>query len=201
MGEKDLIVTERLKGRIGRYEFKWLVSCKHKATSQRSVSETDEPNILERMKAYKADGFIGFYSTIASSGLGTRLDNLKANGDIKDFKIMDGKYIENNLITGARSHLFINYLPKAYISVKPIHHVTDKYEPLECIVCGKDLLMASYKDERGGNIVFAEDLDKKRFEHIYCVCAGSCDRHYQRQLFDSQGLITSWHSLTDLMIQ
>lgn len=67
---KDMLVTERLGGRLGTYEFKWLVSCKHKATSQRSVSEQDEQNILERLRAFGADGFIGFYSTIASSGLG-----------------------------------------------------------------------------------------------------------------------------------
>ena len=32
-GGKDLLVSEQLKGNLGKYRFKWLVSCKHYAKS------------------------------------------------------------------------------------------------------------------------------------------------------------------------
>ncbi len=60
-GGKDLIVTENLKGLAGRYLFRWLVSCKHNASSGKAVSEQDEPNVLERVRSHACDGFIGVY--------------------------------------------------------------------------------------------------------------------------------------------
>jgi hypothetical protein len=66
---KDILIIEKLKGNINEYRFRWLVSCKHFAKSGVAVKEGDEPNILERLTAFRADGFIGFYSTIPSSGL------------------------------------------------------------------------------------------------------------------------------------
>src|SRR5262245_57290916 len=78
---KDMVAVEQLKGSLGRYRMRWLVSCKHFATSGRSVSATDEQNVLDRIKEFKADGFIGFYSTLASAGLNTRLRALRDNGD------------------------------------------------------------------------------------------------------------------------
>ena len=64
-----MLISEQLKGNLNKYRFQWLVSCKHFAKSGNSVKETDEPNILERLSSFNADGFIGFYSTLPSSGL------------------------------------------------------------------------------------------------------------------------------------
>ena len=99
-GGKDLIVSEQLRGNLGNYRFKWLVSCKHFANRAKngSVKEIDEPNLLEKIESFNCDGFIGFYSTVASSGLNTRLTQLKENKKIKDVRIFDYKLIENYLI-------------------------------------------------------------------------------------------------------
>lgn len=199
-GGKDFLVTESIKGRIGKYQFQWLVSCKHYAVSKKSVSESDEPNILERLKSFNADGFIGFYSTISSSGFGNRLDALRNNKDIKDYKIFDGKYIVNHLITGAYSHLLMSYLPISYSKIKPIHLVMDEYQPLYCKLCGKDLLIELFKEGCGGNIVYAHNTNKHKIESVYCVCSKDCDKTYERDLYLSKGYITKWHSLKDLLI-
>jgi hypothetical protein len=68
-GKKDLIIHETRKGLTGETKIKWLVSCKHHAHSGKSVSDMDEPNILDRITVHNCDGFIGFYSIIPSTSL------------------------------------------------------------------------------------------------------------------------------------
>ena len=142
-GKKDLIVSEQLKGFfLGNYKFKWLVSCKHFAhrNSSNSVKEDDEPNILERVKGFNCDGFIGFYSTVPSSSLNSRLKQLKENLELKDYRIFDYKLIENYLIRIGFSEILYRYFPISYKEIKPIHLILDEYIPLKCEVCGKDIL-------------------------------------------------------------
>src|SRR4051794_4337700 len=58
---KDLIVSEKRRG-IGREtEIRWLVSCKHKAHSGKSIGLDDEPSPVERVKMHGCQGFLGFY--------------------------------------------------------------------------------------------------------------------------------------------
>ena len=110
-----MLVTERLGGKLGTYQLRWLVSCKHLAKSERSVSEGDEANILERLAHFSANGFIGFYSTLASSGLNGRLKALRDVSKIRDYSIIDGRLIESYLITGGYSPLLMRYFPSSYI--------------------------------------------------------------------------------------
>ena len=74
----DLIVEELRTGPGGETTIRWLVSCKHYAHSGRSVKPGDEPNIRERVETQNANGFMGFYSTLASSGLGKLLAGQRA---------------------------------------------------------------------------------------------------------------------------
>jgi hypothetical protein len=206
-GGKDLIVTEDLKGNLGNYKFRWLVSCKHFALGNKSVQERDELNILERVEAYSADGFIGFYSTVPSSGLNTRLNDLKANGRIKDYKIFDQKSIENYLVRIGFSGLLARYFPISYKIVKPLHILFDEYIPLYCDACEKDILQSLYKESYNANIVFSikGELINGKFinyvDHIYCCCKGSCDRilknRYERP---DEGFATYWENVSDLII-
>lgn len=93
---------------------RWLVSCKHFAHSGNSVKENDEQNILERVRSFSAEGFMGFYSTVPSSGLNTRLYQLRNEGQIKEYRIFDHKLIENYLITEGFSELMLRYFPESY---------------------------------------------------------------------------------------
>ena len=79
-GGKDMVVA----GRSIRY----IVSCKHYANTGRAVGVNDEVSILERTKAANADGFIGIYSSVVSEGLLTRLDDLKCNGSLRDYRVL-----------------------------------------------------------------------------------------------------------------
>jgi hypothetical protein len=202
-GGKDMLVTEFLRGTLGNYKFRWLVSCKHFATSGSAVSEADERNILERVSSFQADGFIGFYSTVPSSGLNSRLLALRTSEKIKDYRIFDHQLIENHLVTVGYSHLMLRYLPKSYEKIKPLHLMSDKYEPLECKSCGKDLLLDMFKAGHKANLVrvesVGEDSSKNYVEDIYCVCKGECDNILQRR-YREIGFMTSWTDLADLII-
>lgn len=101
-GGKDLIFVEKRKGVFGTTEIKWLVSCKHYARSNKSVTPTAEPDILERVKSKECEGFLGFYSTIPSESLKSRLESLSRLPDTNrriEFFIFDNEVIENYLLS------------------------------------------------------------------------------------------------------
>lgn len=202
-GGKDMLVTEEISGTLYKGRFRWLVSCKHFAKSNNSVSEThDEHNILERMGSFKADGFMGFYSTLASAGLNTRLIQLRNEAKIRDYRIFDHKMIENHLVTVGFSKLMLRYFPESYKNIKPLQRITNKYEPLKCKKCGKDLLEEMFKEDYSANYVQVyayESLTETRMiNDVYVACKGKCDDSVDLALAD--GLVTNWHDLSDLVI-
>ena len=203
-GGMDILASEEVVGRLHRYKFRWVVSCKHFAHSKRAVNENEhERNILERVRGFGADGFLGFYSTLASSGLNSRLRVLRNTGDIKDYKILDYCFIENFLVTTGFSELMIRYFPESYKQVKPLHSVTDKYEPLKCEVCGKDLLLQLFEKDYSAVIAQIEVKDEESgnytIEDVYSACKGECDRILDRRAAE-QGKMTGWLDLSDMAI-
>jgi hypothetical protein len=112
-GGIDLKIKEVRKGVSGQETtFFWLVSCKHFAHSGKSVSPDKEVNILERVYQHKCDGFIGFYSTLASSGLGNLLEGLS---DKIPYIIYDREKIEREIVGfGSWSNIFHRYFPESY---------------------------------------------------------------------------------------
>lgn len=202
-GGKDLLITEELSGSLNRYRLRWLVSCKHFATSNRSVSETDEPNILERIKSFNADGFIGFYSTLPSSGLNNRLNQLRKENAIKDFKIFDHRFIEDELINIGYSNILQRYFPESYKTVKPLQLVFNEYIPINCEVCKKDLLQSLFVEEYQGNIIYVKDLNggtnPETVVDIYCVCKGDCDNNLTAQLQENNKY-SSWNDISDVVL-
>src|SRR5262245_473324 len=64
---RDLIVLETRGGVGGETLINWLVSCKHKAHSGRSVTLIDEQDISDRVQTHSCDGFLGFYSTLPAA--------------------------------------------------------------------------------------------------------------------------------------
>ena len=200
---KDMLITEHLKGKLNNYQFRWLVSCKHKARSGKSVTEKDEPNILDRVSSFKADGFIGFYSTIPSSGLNKRLSALRDDKKIKDYHVFDHKEIESFLVTSGYSHLLMRYLPKSYKLIKPIHLILDDYQPLNCRVCNRDILMALFEPNYDANMVQVYKWDKKNdvnyIQDVYCACSYKCDGVMEQRL-NKMHLLSGWRSISDLVI-
>jgi hypothetical protein len=74
------------------------VSCKHFATSGKSVGPDDESNITDRVRHHGADGFIGFYSTMPSAGLVERLQQYLSRGDLATTEIFDRNKIEGHFV-------------------------------------------------------------------------------------------------------
>jgi hypothetical protein len=201
---KDMLVTEEIEGRVFKGRFRWLVSCKHFAKSGKSVNESDdEPNIRERMEAFGCQGFLGFYSTLASAGLNNRLRQLRDEGKIQEYRIFDHEMIENYLVTVGFSELMLRYFPASYREVKPLHRITDRYEPLECAACGKDLLEGMFKGDCLA--VLAQvckhdpETGQSSIDDVYVACKGSCDRTREAAAH-KQGFSAPWCDLSDMVI-
>ena len=89
------------------------MSCKHfshsKSGKGTSVGVEDETNISDRVRTFKCQGFIGFYSTVVSSGLNTRLENL-----VEEFKIYHRGNIEETLLRDQEGmKIARRYFPKS----------------------------------------------------------------------------------------
>ena len=201
---KDMLVTENLAGKLGRYRFKWLVSCKHNAVSGKAVNEDDEKNILERLESFAADGFIGFYSTVPSSALNSRLAQFRGGGKIKDYRIFDHKSIESHLIQVGYSVLLMRYFPQSYKIIRPLHLITHDYMPVECHICKKDLLKILYEVRYEGNIIFARpavghSTKTTPIETIYFVCKNPCYDLLMDRL-RSRRERTTWNDISDVAI-
>lgn len=203
-GGKDILVVEHLRGNLNSYPFRWLVSAKHFANSNRSVSEADEINIRERLEAFRADGFIGFYSTIASSGLSERLRLLRDERKIHDYRIFDHRLIENYLVRVGYSRLMMRYMPLSYARVKPRHLICDRYLPLNCAVTGDDLLEILYQKKYSANLIFInKDDGSERWRTVvgvYWVLKEKNETLMQRVRPSGSGLLDSWDDLGDLVM-
>lgn len=202
-GGVDLVVKECRKGVGGETEIRWLVSCKHYAHSGRSVSTQDELNIRDRVESNKCQGFIGFYSTLASTGL---MSNLEGSRDKLEFQIFDYKKIEDNLLhSSAGIKIAERYFPDSIKkwskeNPKPAKIFVD--EPsLKCKYCEKELL----NPEGNGIIVLWErhredyEKEKQRYEEIYWCCKGHCDSTLSGQR-RHKPWIDGWEDIPDVMM-
>lgn len=197
-GGLDLLVREQLRGSLASRPFTWLVSCKHYATSGRAVGTADEINITDRLEQHAANGFIGFYSTMASAALVTRLKELRDQRKIESYEIYDGTRIENGFHDAGLSGVLLQHLPQSHTLLRPIHPLLGRYQPLPCDVCGKDLLKASVTEANSANIIFATNMgtDASVVESIHFVCKGACDKRMDG-IVNRRGLGSAWDDISD----
>ena len=194
-GGRDLLVREMLKGELISRPFSWLVSCKHYAASGTAVGTEHETNITDRLSHHAANGFIGFYSTVASAALVTRLKELRDHGKLAEFEIFDGSRIEAGFHNVGLSGVLIQHLPASHTALRPIHPLIGHYVPLECEVCGKDLLKTSVTQRKRGAILFAQDGDGVT-QSVYFVCKGECDQRVTARI-NRLNLIEGWDDIDD----
>jgi hypothetical protein len=196
---RDLLVSEQLQGRFGTRKFSWLVSCKHFAVSDRSVSADDEINIVDRIRQHGADGFLGFYSTLPSAGLVERLKDYRDRGELSSSEIFDRKKIEGHFFDTGLSRLALRYFPASYDHMRPIQKFFGNYNSLTCEVCGTDILARSVREPFNANLVVAHPKEQADdIESLHIVCKGPCDKTIERRLF-SQGFTTTWEDIGDLV--
>jgi len=193
---RDIIIKETQRGVSGLTIYKWLVSCKHKAHSGRSVLLADETDIIERVKMKSCDGFIGFYSTIPSSSLVKKLNGLRSTLKIQYF---DHEKIETNLFKSSSGlQIARRYFPNSFESwntenPRPVMVFNDN-QTLECEYCSKDLLLKP----KTGIIVFFEDRSGN-ISKLYWSCKGDCDRKLNSQ-YETPDTINKWEDIPDICI-
>ncbi len=208
-GGRDLIVEEVRSGPGGETRLRWLVSCKHFAHTGRSVGLSDEESIRDRVEAKKCQGFLAFYSSVASSGLAARLEELKQNGfEVQRF---DRETIEAQLLR-LREGIA---LAKRYFPVSmsdfirenpPVADILVEAEDILCDYCGKNLLVPGQTTM--SIIAFGENYPdvesdvenrpfRERVEFVYFSCKGNCDLKLERK-YGKPHLITTWAELGDL---
>ena len=199
-GGKDLIVEETRTGVGGETNVKWLVSCKHKASSGNSVSPNVESNITDRVRTARCDAFMGFYSTLPSAGLNNILDNL-------DFEqtIFDRERIESQLLHSSKGlEIAQRYFPKSIRSwsknnPQPAQLFSDQ-SSLACHICKKNLLEQPDKGIVTLWQLRKEDYTKPdSFQCIHWTCRGHCDQELKAQKQYDE-LIDGWQDIADVMI-
>lgn len=204
-GGKDILCEEQQFGTLSDNKEVWLISCKHKAHSGNSVTPDDEYNISDRLTQFSATGFIGFYSTLASGGLNTRLDSFKGRYKVEVF---DKEKIEDFILGHKRYELFKRYFPISYKrwfeieSKNEPSQILGDYEPLTCEVCGIDLLKVDRSDDNNHGIIgFVMHREHEIYRYIdcYAACVGKCDRKMVA-VYASLGYFTAWDALNDLLI-
>lgn len=201
-GGKDVVVIERRSGVGGETTVRWLVSCKHKAHSGSSVSPQDESNIRDRIEANHCDGFIGFYSTLPSSGLADAIAGLSAKTQAQTF---DREKIESYLLKSPEGiHLAKRYFPKSVAkwigkNPKPAT-VFATHSTLSCQNCGKDLLMP---EPSGIIVLWQKKLNtssgKTHYERVYWCCKGHCDQRLAYSM-RGKGFFDGWEDIPDVAI-
>ena len=114
-GGRDLLVDEDRGGALSKDTTRWLVSCKHFARSHRAVGVDDEPSIRDRVEQHGAKGFIGFYSTVPSSGLEERLNKLAIGHRVFDRESIEAKLLSED---PRLREVFARYFPKSYANFR-----------------------------------------------------------------------------------
>lgn len=204
-GGVDLVVEESRTGVGGETLIRWLVSCKHKAFSGNSVNPSDDANIRDRVEANECQGFIGFYSTIASAGLARNLGGLK--GKI-EYQIFDREKIEGHLLHSARGlEIAERFFPKSLSSWKTENpqpaKIFAEQPSLKCKICRKELFE---QDEQGIITIWQKMTHHrvngaKHFEHVFWVCRGRCDHVLTEQMRQkNKTLIDGWEDIADVLM-
>lgn len=188
-GGKDIIVEKD--------NISYIVSCKHYLLSNKHVGTSDEQSILDRITQHKVKGFIAFYSTGITSSLQERLDKLCENG--YPYIVFD-KMIISNIIPNMDSRILFKYGPNknSYYMNVPI----TEYKPLNCMVCGKDIL--EDKNISFGLAGIVKNLNQE-MEFIY-----GCKNHFINLILygwvDIQQVlhleqVNSWNSYLEELIE
>jgi hypothetical protein len=162
------------------------------------VRPSDELNVLERVQSAGCDGFLGFYSTVASSGL----VNLLGNCHSIEVQFFDHEQIERHLLESSNGHrLAERFFP---LSTAPAHRAAELYidmPPILCENCGNDLI----KTPNGIWVLWHTVTEEHRSNiDMHFACKGICDRKVTevvRARHSAKGFIyDGWDDISDLLI-
>lgn len=109
-GGRDLLVEEPLKGTLRDGARRWLVDCKHKAHSNKSVGVSDVSEIVDRCRSAATDGILLVCSTQISAGLARRLKEIAEVSGILS-EVWDVVTLERKLYSPAAFHISQQFFP------------------------------------------------------------------------------------------
>jgi hypothetical protein len=197
-GGKDLIVEESRIGVGGETNIRWLVSCKHNAHSGSSVNPADETNINDRLATHGCAAFLGFYSTIPSSGLSATINALSES------QVYDRERIERYLLRSSEGlEIVRRFFPASYKKWRSDPNraadVMFKAPDLVCMHSGANLLVP----EPRGIVVLVTDPSKTEYEtfvvDVYWCLKGEPDRILEHRAL-AKGFYTQWEDIPDIII-
>lgn len=197
-GGKDFVLVETRKGIANDTEIRWLVSCKHKAHSGASVLKTDEPEIGDSLRANNCSGFIGFYSTLPSSGLVTKVEGMTEF----EHQFFDAMKIEQILLTTPVClDLAKRYFPqsfKGWSDENPtVAQIFTDHEPFRCHNCNIDFGYDSWAIVTAwSNFAEIEGVQVRKIRNIYVCCGGACDNYLSKK-YSVDGYQDKWADLRE----
>lgn len=163
----------------------------------------DEQDIHDRVRTHSCTGFLGFYSTIPSSGLAAKLN---IPGQPYEVQIYDPERIEKQLLASAAGLQLAKRFFPISLSLwlkenKGPAKIFDEDPSVSCFYCKRSLLSP---EPHGIVVVWTaarEDREahKEHTQHFYWCCKGDCDRALQQQ-FRRKGLRNGWEDIPDLTI-
>lgn len=113
-GGNDLICIENIDSELSSREKTWLIQCKHKAHSKKSVSINDIDNIVDSCIQHNATGYLLACSTHPSSVVASRLKKIsenKSNNIIATY--WDSSHIERLLSAPHNYQITQRFFPKS----------------------------------------------------------------------------------------
>ncbi len=141
---------------------------------------------------------------MVSSPLARKLERLKSEFEVKVF---DPEAIETALLstpkgrTVAKRYFGASYGIWESYSAGPSNFLAE-YEPLNCVACGRDLLVADVSSNYEAIVVWVKrddgNHDVSHYVDFYWACKGGCDRKIQNGY--SEGYSTTWQDITDILI-
>lgn len=115
-GGRDLIVIERTKGPLSEFKRTWLVQCKHRAHSGKSIGREEANSILTDCKATKAEGYLMVCTTALTTGLINTYRDLEENeGLVIDY--WDEVKLEDRLLKPCNFSLIDQFFPQSSTNV------------------------------------------------------------------------------------
>ena len=99
------------------------------------------------------------------------------------------------------SKVAMQHFPNGYATLRPIQTIFSEYEPLNCEVCDRDVLLASFAHQYSAIVVHGQKMDGQyppAVESVHVCCKGDCDDRLRERLA-TQGCITAWEDIGDLL--
>ncbi|MCP3923346.1 MAG: restriction endonuclease [Desulfobacterales bacterium] len=182
-GGKDLIVQKD--------NDIFIVSCKHYS---KDIGTSIENNIVDRIMEHNANGFIGFYSTYITESFKNRLQGISQQYKIITYNRMNIAQI----IPDLSSTITQKYGRKPSGNSYVLNTDEDDYRPLNCLKCGKDILMPIFIRE---SMAMLHKDENDIYHYLYgCKeCINSLSEEGWVEIYQalhSEQLI-SWNNMVD----